>query len=99
MELGLRGRKALITGASRGIGRACAEVLAEEGCDVVLVSRTAADLEAAKVKITAQQFALEDAADVLHELDAGRVEGRAVLLPPGVRQANVQRVTAGATAR
>ena len=54
MELGLRGRKALITGASRGIGRACAEVLAEEGCDVVLVSRTAADLEAAKSKIAAQ---------------------------------------------
>jgi NAD(P)-dependent dehydrogenase (short-subunit alcohol dehydrogenase family) len=54
MELGLRGRKALITGASRGIGRACAEVLAEEGCDVVLVSRTAADLEAARAKIAAQ---------------------------------------------
>jgi len=54
MELGLRGRKALITGASRGIGRACAKVLAEEGCDVVLVSRTAADLEAARAKIAAQ---------------------------------------------
>jgi NAD(P)-dependent dehydrogenase (short-subunit alcohol dehydrogenase family) len=54
MELGLRGRKALITGASRGIGRACAEVLAGEGCDVVLVSRTAADLHAARAKITAQ---------------------------------------------
>jgi 3-oxoacyl-[acyl-carrier protein] reductase len=54
MELGLRGRKALITGASRGIGRACAEVLAGEGCDVVLVSRTAADLDAARAKITAQ---------------------------------------------
>ena len=52
-----------------------------------------------KVQITAQQFALEDAADVLHELDAGRVEGRAVLLPPGVRQANVKRMTASATAR
>jgi len=49
-----------------------------------------------KVQITAQQFPLEDAADVLHELDAGRVEGRAVLLPPGVRQTNVQRATAGA---
>jgi NAD(P)-dependent dehydrogenase (short-subunit alcohol dehydrogenase family) len=54
MELGLRGRKALITGASRGIGRACAEVLAAEGCDIVLVSRTLADLEAARAKITAQ---------------------------------------------
>jgi NAD+-dependent secondary alcohol dehydrogenase Adh1 len=49
-----------------------------------------------KVKITAQQFPLDDAADVLHELDAGRVEGRAVLLPAGVRQATAQ--TAGASA-
>ncbi|MBV8889518.1 MAG: SDR family oxidoreductase [Alphaproteobacteria bacterium] len=54
MELGLRGRKAVVTGASKGIGRACAEVLAEEGCDVVLVSRTAADLEAARDSIAGQ---------------------------------------------
>jgi 3-oxoacyl-[acyl-carrier protein] reductase len=54
MELDLRGRKALVTGASRGIRRACAEILAEEGCDVVLVSRTAADLEAARAAITAK---------------------------------------------
>ncbi|HYM72877.1 MAG TPA: SDR family oxidoreductase [Stellaceae bacterium] len=51
MDLGLRGKKALVTGASKGIGRACAEVLAEEGCDVTLVSRTAADLEAARAAI------------------------------------------------
>ena len=54
MDLGLRGRKALVTGASRGIGRACAEVLASEGCDVVIVSRTQADLDAAKAKILGQ---------------------------------------------
>ena len=51
MDLGLRGKKALISGASKGIGRACAEVLAEEGCDVALVSRTAADLETARAEI------------------------------------------------
>jgi NAD(P)-dependent dehydrogenase (short-subunit alcohol dehydrogenase family) len=51
MELGLRGKKALITGASKGIGRACAEALAEEGCDVVLVARTGADLESARAEI------------------------------------------------
>ncbi len=52
MDLGLRGRKALVTGASKGIGRACAEILAEEGCDVALVSRTAADLDAVRARIT-----------------------------------------------
>lgn len=54
MDLGLRGKKVLVTGASKGIGRACAEVLAGEGCDVVLVSRTAADLEAVRAKIAGE---------------------------------------------
>jgi D-arabinose 1-dehydrogenase-like Zn-dependent alcohol dehydrogenase len=50
-----------------------------------------------KVEITAQQFPLEDAADVLHALDQGQVEGRAVLLPPGVRQAQAGPAPAAAT--
>ena len=54
MDLGLRGRKALVTGASKGIGRACAEILAEEGCDVVLVSRTATDLDKVRAKIAGE---------------------------------------------
>lgn len=53
MELGLRGRRALITGGSKGIGLAAAEALAGEGCDIVLVSRTAPELEAAQAKLRA----------------------------------------------
>ncbi len=51
MELGLRGKRALITGASKGIGYAVAEVFAEEGCDVDMASRDVAVLEAAAQKI------------------------------------------------
>jgi NAD(P)-dependent dehydrogenase (short-subunit alcohol dehydrogenase family) len=47
MDLGLRGRRALITGASKGIGLSCAEVFAAEGCALDLVSRTASTLERA----------------------------------------------------
>ena len=54
MELGLRGRKALITGGSKGIGRACADALAEEGVDIVLVSRTEADLAKARDEIASR---------------------------------------------
>jgi NAD(P)-dependent dehydrogenase (short-subunit alcohol dehydrogenase family) len=51
MDLRLAGKSALITGASKGIGRAAAESLAGEGCNVILVARTEADLAAAKDKI------------------------------------------------
>ena len=54
MDLGLTGRTALITGGSKGIGYAIGEQLAGEGCNVILVARNAADLAAARAKISAQ---------------------------------------------
>ncbi|BBK31624.1 hypothetical protein EDC65_0428 [Stella humosa] len=47
MDLELTGRTAVITGASKGIGRAVAEVLAAEGCNIHLVARNASALAAA----------------------------------------------------
>ena len=72
MELNLRGKTALITGASKGIGRASAEVLAEEGVNVILVSRTQADLDAARGSIASRHnvraevhaFDISDSANV-----------------------------------
>lgn len=51
MDLELRGRRALVTGASKGIGLAVGEVLVAEGCDVVLVARDAERLEKAAAKL------------------------------------------------
>lgn len=39
MDLGLRGRVAAVAAASKGLGRACAEALAAEGCDVAVCAR------------------------------------------------------------
>jgi len=51
VDLELRNKVAVVGGASKGLGRACAEVLAEEQARVVLCSRTRADLEQAAQEI------------------------------------------------
>jgi 3-oxoacyl-[acyl-carrier protein] reductase len=51
MELGIKGRKALLSGASRGLGHACALALAQEGVDVTIVARTRETVESAAADI------------------------------------------------
>ena len=54
MDFGLQGKYALVVGGSRGIGKAIARTLAEEGADVVVASRTLPDLEEASREIGAE---------------------------------------------
>jgi NAD(P)-dependent dehydrogenase (short-subunit alcohol dehydrogenase family) len=66
MELGLQGKVALVTGASRGIGRATALELAREGCDIVAAARTAEQLAelADEVRRKYNRRVTTDAADL-----------------------------------
>ncbi len=54
MDLGIAGKWALVGGASKGLGFGCAQALANEGVNVVIVARGAEALQAAAAKITAQ---------------------------------------------
>ena len=66
MDLGLTGRRALVLGASGGLGLACAESLAEEGARVAIFARNAAALEteAARIGALAIPGDVREAADI-----------------------------------
>lgn len=53
MDLGIQGRWAIVCGSSRGLGKACAEALAQEGVSVVINGRTAQDVEQTVAAINA----------------------------------------------
>ena len=95
MELHIAGKHALITGGSKGIGRAAAELLAEEGVDVTLVARDPMALAAAahavrerrQVKVVTISADLSEESEVLRvAAEAGPVDilvNNAGAIPPG----------------
>ena len=73
MEMGLRGKAVMITGASKGIGLACAKAFVAEGARVAIVSRSRANLDAALADVpgaVAIVADLIDAAAALRAVDA-----------------------------
>lgn len=71
-SLRLDGRRALVTGAGRGIGLACAAALAEAGAHVVLAARTSAEIEDAAARIRMAGGSAEAAAFDVTDLAAMR---------------------------
>src|SRR5450432_3260797 len=66
MDLGIRGRKAIVCASSKGLGRACAEALGAAGVDLVINARNAPELEkvAAAIRSTSKVKVTVVAADV-----------------------------------
>lgn len=69
MDLGLEGKVVLVTGASKGIGLACAAAFAREGARVLAVSRSEANLAQARAALAKQGLEIQTAAADL--IDAG----------------------------
>lgn len=76
MDLGIRGRKAIVCASSKGLGRACAMALAEAGCEVIVNGR---DAEA--LKATADEIRSATGAVVIEVVaDVSTKAGQAALL-------------------
>jgi hypothetical protein len=79
MDLGIAGKRALVTGGNKGIGKAIADVLADEGCDVVLVARDEPVLNAVarSIRDRAQVNVETIVADLSSDETVKRVVGQA----------------------
>lgn len=90
MDLGIRGKRGLVCAASKGLGRACAEALAEAGVDLVINARGQDALERAAAEIAARHGVqvIPVAADITSE------QGRAAVLD-AVGQADILVTNAG----
>ena len=95
MDLGLKGRTAIVCAASKGLGRGCAEALAAEGVHLVICSRTKADIDAAAKDIAAKYGVKVTgiACDITTE--AGRAEVLAACPNPDILVTNAAGPPAG----
>ena len=84
MDLGIKGRKAIVCAASKGLGRACALSLAREGVDVVITARTAADLERTADEIRRETGVKVTAVPGDITTDAGRAAALAACPQPDI---------------
>ena len=81
MDLGLKGCRAFVAGASRGLGKACAKSLADEGAQVFVCSRNAEEIARAAAEIGAAGWL---AADVSRAAEIDRVVAEAVRVLGGL---------------
>ena len=90
MDLGIRGKRGLVCAASKGLGRGCAEALAEAGVDLVINSRTESDITR-----TAEEIAAKHGVDVIPvAADITTEDGRARVLE-ALGQADILVTNAG----
>ncbi len=84
MDLGIRGRTALVCGASKGLGRACAEALAAEGVNLVVTGRDAAALQEAATQLAQAHGVRVAAAAGDITTDAGQAAALAACPAPDI---------------
>ena len=90
MDLGIRGKKALVCAASKGLGRGCAVALAEAGADLVICARGVEALEATAAELRAHGVSVMPVvADITSE------EGRARVLAAAGAQVDILVTNAG----
>lgn len=90
MDLGIRGKSALVCGASRGLGKACAFALAREGVELTIVARTRDALERAGAEIAKATGVKMVAVAADLTTDAGRASAIAACPQPDILVNNSQ---------